>query len=126
MSVMPSDFLESALSFSDDSNEMSIRNKVSRAYYGGYLAARDWQVKSGSKIPETIGGGVHMRLIRFYQKGLCSELTPEEQEKLAGLLGVAKSLRTKADYKLGICVPASDGHTAIRCAERICAILCDV
>lgn len=120
---MPSDFLESALSFSDDSNEMSIRNKVSRAYYGGYLAARDWQIKSGDKIPQTLSGGVHMRLIHFYQKELCSDLAPEEQQKLAGLLSLAKSLRTKADYKLGIRVPASDGKTAVRCAEEVSAIL---
>lgn len=123
MSVMPSDFLESALAFTDDSNEMSIRNKVSRAYYSGYLNARDWQVKSGDKIPETISGGVHMRLIRFYQKGLCSALAQDEQEKLAGLLSLAKTLRTKADYKLSIRVPVSDGYTAVRCAEQVSAVL---
>ncbi|HHD7473886.1 TPA: hypothetical protein ACOVJJ_004446 [Klebsiella oxytoca] len=123
MSVMPSDFLKSALSFSDDSNEMSIRNKVSRAYYSGYLNARCWQVKSGDKIPESLSGGVHMRLIRFYQKGLCSDMAQEEQQNLAGLLSLAKSLRTKADYKLSLNVPASDGHTAVRCAEKISVIL---
>jgi hypothetical protein len=123
MSVRPSDFLESALSFSDDFNEMAIRNKVSRAYYGAYLTARDWQVKSGKRIPEAISGGVHARLISFYHKGLCSDLPSEEQEKLAGILSLAKSLRTKADYKLNLHIPASDGHTAIGCAKKITSIL---
>ena len=123
MPVKPSDFLESALAFSDDFNEMAIRNKVSRAYYGGYLSARDWQVRSGDKIPEVISGGVHARLIRFYQKRLCSNLTDEEQDRLTGLLSLAKSLRTKADYKLNIRIPASDGSTVVRCAREIDVIL---
>lgn len=122
MPVMPSDFVESALRFSDDFNEMDVRNKVSRAYYGAYLAARDWQIKSGSRIPENITGGVHARLIGFFHKGLCKDLSREDQERLAGILSLAKSLRTKADYKLNIIIPASDGYTAIGCAQEISCI----
>jgi hypothetical protein len=123
MPVMPSDFLMSAVHYSDSANEMAIRNRVSRAYYSGYLTARDWQIKSGIKIPDAINGGVHARLIKFYEQGLCSDLPSEKQERLAGLLSLSKSLRTKADYKLRICIPASDGDTAIKCAEEICHLL---
>jgi hypothetical protein len=122
MPVAPSDFLVSALAFSDHDNEMMVRNRVSRAYYGGYLTARDIQEKSGVRIPKDFKGGVHARLIHFYEKGLLPDMPLADQVKMAGLLRLSKTLRTKADYQLSIRVPPSDGETSIRCANEICRL----
>lgn len=122
MPVTAEDFLNSALSFDDCHNEMALRNRISRAYYGAYLLARDIQAGSGIKVPH-VRGGVHAQLIEYYCKGLSPDTETSSQLEVAGLLQMAKALRTKADYKLKCLIPVSDGATALRCAKEVHKLL---
>ncbi|PKE30947.1 hypothetical protein CWS43_09710 [Rahnella sp. AA] len=122
MPVTADDFLKSALSFEDCRHEMTLRNRVSRAYYGAYLLARDVQIASKIKAPNG-RGGVHAQLIDYYRQEMNPEMGSVSQREIAGLLSMAKVLRTKADYKLNILIPASDGSTAVRCAQDVHLII---
>lgn len=122
MPVTVDDFLNSALSFDDSDNEMTLRNRISRAYYSAYLLAREVQVASKVKVP-LAKGGVHAQLIAFYTDGLSPDVSLATQREVAGLLQMAKVLRTKADYKINCKIPSSDGLISLRCAQRVHAIL---
>lgn len=122
MPVTVEDFLEAALSFDDSFNEMTLRNRISRAYYSGYLLARDVQIASKVK-PPSVNGGVHAKIIAFYTNGLSPNVDPVMQNEVAGLLQMSKALRTKADYKLNCQIPPSDGEVALKCAQRVHALL---
>lgn len=122
MPVTADDFLKSALSFEDCHHEMTLRNRVSRAYYGAYLLARDVQIASRIKAPNG-RGGVHAQLINYYKQEMNPDIESIAQREVAGLLGMEKVLRTKADYKLNSLIPISDGTTAVRCAQEVHLII---
>lgn len=123
MSVTPLDFLRLAEGSSSE-QEIEVRCAVSRAYYSGYLTAREFQTKIGGKLPLGVKGGVHARLISFYEQHLAGEKLPSNQQiRVSALLRLSKKLRTKADYHLNCDVHASDKCTSVECAKEIQKLL---
>ncbi|HEJ0402055.1 TPA: hypothetical protein SLO59_001341 [Serratia marcescens] len=126
MSVTPNDFLLFAAEPKSATEEMAMRNSVSRAYYSGYLHANQKAESAKISLP-VVSGGVHARLISAFEKGLCDTLcgglSKEKQSEIAGLLSLTKKLRTKADYRLHLTVNASEKATAIASAKAIQELL---
>lgn len=121
MPVLPSDFLALSKRSPNPLEEIDIRNSVSRAYYAAYLEASSVQKSSPAQLPPSVKGGVHARLIAFYEQGLFEgqSLTLSQQIRIAGLLRTAKRLRVKADYQLDTIVAESDMETCILLAEEV-------
>jgi hypothetical protein len=121
MSVTPNDFFVIAVDPSSASSEMVLRNSISRAYYSSYLHVQQRTENARVSVP-IAGGGVHQRLIKAYELGLCSTvsngLSNVQQCKIAGLLSLTKHLRTKSDYKLDLSITETEKATAIaNCLE---------
>ncbi|MFJ5452937.1 hypothetical protein ACIPT4_07770 [Pectobacterium jejuense] len=126
MSVLPNDFLLIAENPQIASDEMKIRNSISRAYYSGYLHAKQKVDDSKISLPKTIGG-VHYRLISAFDNGvcgsLCGGLPAVTQSQIAGFLSLGKQLRTKADYRLETSMKETDRITSITLAKEVVRLL---
>ncbi|MBQ4775242.1 MULTISPECIES: hypothetical protein [Pectobacterium] len=126
MSVLPNDFLVIAESPQLASDEMKLRNSISRAYYSGYLHAKQKVGDSKIPLPQTTGG-VHHRLISSFSNGtcgsLCGGLSNDTQSKIAGFLNLGKQLRTKADYRLEVSMKETDRATSIALAKEVVRLL---
>lgn len=105
MPVSPSDFLESAAAIiAADTSEISIRNSLSRAYYGAFHCASEaFPVETLPASDEDAeNAGMHKKYINRLLQG-------NKIEREAGVkLGALHSRRIKADYKLTISVPVRD------------------
>lgn len=126
MPVNPDDFLDIARDFNTASDEMLLRNSVSRAYYAGYLHTIK-KINDAGILLSSSPAGMHEKLINSLNASLCGNLCggmkPVKQMELAGILKLTKQLRTKADYKLDEKVTQSDRDTAIINARQIISLL---
>ncbi|WP_145547094.1 hypothetical protein [Yersinia intermedia] len=126
MPVTPNDFLIIAVDPSSASSEMILRNAISRAYYSGYLHAKQKTHNAGIQLPSG-SGGVHQQLIKAFELGLCGDvsngLSTVQQNKIAGLLSMTKHLRTKSDYKLHLSVNETEKATAIANCQTIQSLM---
>lgn len=122
MPVTPSDFFDIAIDFNKSSDEIQLRNSVSRAYYAGYLHAIS-RVKAAGISLVTSPSGMHEKLIHTLNSNGCGALnggmTPPQQCELAGILKLAKQLRTKSDYHLDDTVTQDDKDAVLDAANEI-------
>lgn len=118
MSVLPTDFLESALAMSLSQDEMAVRNAISRAYYAAYHQAQvkfpsDREFMRGSRI------GFHMA----YIEQLMREPPGSAARFTAVKLSVMKARRAKADYELGVDLSKRDFTMQLVAANEVFDLL---
>lgn len=122
MPVTPSDFFDIAFDYSKSCDEIQLRNSVSRAYYACYLHAIN-RVKAAGISLVTSPSGMHEKLIHTLNANgcgaLCGGMTPPQQYELAGMLKLAKQLRTKSDYHLDETVTQDDKDAVLLTANEI-------
>ncbi|WP_313506807.1 hypothetical protein [Kosakonia sacchari] len=116
MPVKPNDFLDLAIDYASSSDEIQLRNAVSRAYYAGYLHVLEKVNAAGIRLVGT-PSGMHEKLISTFNSNGCAKLnggmTPPQQYEVAGLLKLTKQLRARADYSLTLTITQDDKDTAI-------------
>lgn len=104
MPVVCTDFFAFAESIKADSDEISFRAAISRAYYGAYHACQQWH---DTKLPVAghdigMSGGVHQTLINQLTNPDpgCGRDLGNYSKSLGYGLRALKELRTTADYQL--------------------------
>lgn len=116
MPVNPNDFLDIAIDYKSSSDEIQLRNAVSRAYYAGYLHIME-KINAAGILLVGSPSGLHEKLINTFNSAGCTKLnggmSAPKQYEVAGLLKLTKQLRAKADYSLTSTITQDDKDAAI-------------
>ncbi|MBN2899674.1 MAG: hypothetical protein JXO44_12970, partial [Clostridia bacterium] len=96
MTVTPRDYLDSALEMSAGQNEITLRNAVSRFYYGAYHVCLEFADHQNLGHPDCNNKpSSHENLICRMRKSRITGI-----ESIVRLFDICKKRRVKADYKL--------------------------
>lgn len=115
MSVRPNELLEAARELAQGNREVDFRNAASRAYYAAYHRGR--QVAKSIGRLQTSSRGVHSDVIDALYHPTNAKL-----KEIAQKLARCRSLRVKADYKIGNSFKQSEAEACTRQADKILAL----
>jgi len=118
MSVLPTDFLESAQAMISSQDEMAVRNAISRTYYAAYHQAQA-TFPSDREFARQCGMGVHMA----YIEQLMQEQPGSKARTTAVKLNSMKGRRARADYDLNVDLSQRDFTMQLIAAKEVFNLL---
>lgn len=118
MSVLPTDFLESARAMISSQDEMAVRNAISRTYYAAYHQAQA-TFPSDREFARQCGMGVHMA----YIEQLMQEQPGSKARTTAVKLNSMKGRRARADYDLNVDLSQRDFTMQLIAAQEVFKLL---
>lgn len=104
-----------------DKHECFTRSAISRHYYAAYHRVLQWEQTLPELGFQTDGVGAHEQLIyRLANPSpACSAAQAEKSKNLSGYLRLLKDRRSKADYKLGMTILASEALSQDVAASKL-------